>query len=640
MATEYTVALRNLVSGPAGQALRDVDALRAALGALEAQKVSVGARSARAQAGSEARSEAQKRNAAFRRLLQAQREEEQFTRYRIRLMRREVAERERAERQQLAAQLRRIRAAQRAEAQAERERTARAGRLGRGGGSLVSGALGVGLKIGGAAAGVLAAGAAFAGGQAIETAQLVENARMRLTAQLGSVEAANREIKDSFRIAEKTIFDPRQVVDALSKLSTNFKEADARRYVFGAISDFATVSGKGQEGLERSITAISQIMAKGKLQQEELTGQLGELGLPARRVYAELASVLKVQGKDDQARTEKVLKLITAGKVDSTSAVQAITKVMRDLSGGGPAGSFAVKSADTLSGLLSNIKGGFASLFGAADSEKWPAFVAFKDLLRDIAKFFSVDSTAGAAFMTSVRDALTRYALPAIESLRRSFNAFTGDPERVDRFVRGLVTIGQRLFQAASAAAYLVEKFVSLWSWAREVDEAMGFTDGWSERLYAQALEAGKSVARGLAAGLMWPGSKVLEASTSLADTVIGAAKSRLGIQSPSRVMMQLGAYSGEGFARGLEGGAGRVAAASRALGGAATEGVGGAVAVAARGGALGAGAPSITIEINLPIQTAQDGGQLARDAGPLLGAEIERVLDRYFGRLAAQGVG
>ena len=42
--------------------------------------------------------------------------------------------------------------------------------------------------------------------------------------QLGSAEAANTEIRDAFRIAEKTIFDPEQVLDALTKLSTNFSK--------------------------------------------------------------------------------------------------------------------------------------------------------------------------------------------------------------------------------------------------------------------------------------------------------------------------------------------------------------------------------------------------------------------------------
>ena len=71
------------------------------------------------------------------------------------------------------------------------------------------------------------------------------------------------------------------MLDALTVVD-QLQNADVRRYVMGAVADFATASGEGSEGLERSIKAINQIFAKGKLQQEELTGQLGELGLPGQ----------------------------------------------------------------------------------------------------------------------------------------------------------------------------------------------------------------------------------------------------------------------------------------------------------------------------------------------------------------------
>ena len=639
MATEYVVTLRNLVSGPAGEALRDVNRLRAGLGSLEATKTTVGVRAAGTRSA-RGTSDSAARNAAFRRLREAQREEERFARYRISLMRREVAERERAERQMLAAELRRIRAAQRAEASARRASSARAGHIGSVAGSMlggVAGAAGSGIAAG---VGVALAGAAYAGKQGLDTAKMVENARMRLTAQLGSVEAANAEIKDAFRIAEKTIFNPKEVLDALSQLSTNFKDTDVRRYVMAAVSDFATVSGKGEEGMKSAIIAINQVVAKGKLQAEELTGQLGELGLPARKVYAELATILKVTGADDQARTDKVIKMITAGKVDSNAAVTAITKVMRDMSGGGPAGQFAVQSADTLEGIISNIQGGFSSLFAMSDAEKWPSLVAMKDLLRDVASFFSVDSKAGQAAMASIRDALTKYALPAIERLRKSFASFVGDPARMDNFIRGLVGLGQRILWVAEGFGYVVEKVISFYGWIRSLDEALGFSEDWSSRLYERFISVGSAIGRGIIDGIKSVGTRVYDTIGSLATGAVDTIKAKLGIASPSRVMAQLGSYTGEGFARGIEGGAGRVLSASRALGDAAATGVGGRTVVAARGAGAGSrGGHVVNVSITLPVQTAADPAELARQAAPLLGARIEVEMDRYFGRLAAQGV-
>ena len=45
-------------------------------------------------------------------------------------------------------------------------------------------------------------------------------------------------------------------------------------------------------------------------------------------------------------------------------------------------------------------------------------------------------------------------------------------------------------------------------------------------------------------------------------------------------------------------------------------------------------------LHLTLPIQTANDAATLAREAGPLLGAHLEAQMDRYFGRLVAQGAG
>lgn len=643
MATEYVVALRNMVSGPAQDALRDVDKLRAALGSLEGAGAIVGPRSGGSGGGPRGprdTSDSAARNAAFRRLHRAQQEEEQFTRYKIGLMRKEVAEREAAEAAQLRATQRRIRAAQRAEARAVRERSARNGRIGSGMGSALQG----GLQFAGGAAvagvGIALGGAAAAGKQGLDTAKQIEAARMRFTASLGGVEAANAEIKDAFRIAEKTVFDPRQVLDALAQLSTNFKNTDVRRYVLAAVSDFATVSGKGEEGLKSAITAISQIVAKGKLQQEELTGQLGELGLPAKAVYQELATQLGVKDKDEQTRTDKIIKLITAGKVGSDAAVQAITAAMTKQSGSGKAGEYAVKSANTVEGQLSAIQGGFSTLFAMSDAESWPALTELKGLLSDVASFFGVDSAAGQAFMTSIRDALTRYALPAIRDLRKGFADLVGDPKRIDDFVQGIVAIGRRLFSVASAVGWVVEKFVSFYGWLVGMDEAMGFADGWAGRLYARFITVGQAIGQGIVAGIKSVGSFVYEGISNLASGAVNTVKAKLGIQSPSRVMAQLGAYTAQGFGMGIEGGASQVLSASRMLGDAALSGIGGRTMTPGAAGAVaGASGSPINITINLPVTSAGSAAELARGAGPLVGEMIERQLNTYFGRLAAQGV-
>lgn len=608
MATEYVVSLRNLVSGPARDALQDVDRLRHALGGLESTKTTVGGGGGAAGGGrARGTSSSAARNAAFRRLQAAQREEERFTAYRIRLMRKEVADRERAEREQLAAELKRIREATRAEEAAARTRKrlqisadkerARATSLKSSSLGGIGGALGVGLGVG-AAVGV----ATYIGGQALDTAQQIENARLRFTALLGSAERANVEIRDAFRIAEKTVFDPREVLEGLARLATNFKQDDVRRYIFASISDFVTASGKGNEGLERAVKAINDVAAKGRLQASELTTQLSELGLGSTAVYAEIATILKIKGKNEAERNQKVIKLISKGEVTSNIGIQAITNAMRTLAGGGPAGKFAVESSDTLTGLLSNISGGFATLFAVSNIDKWPALISLKDALRGIAGFFSVDSKEGQTFAAVLR-VLTGAAATTLSAMVSLFTV----PAKYSLKLIGAIS---------------------------ELADASGLTD-----LVSRWVDLGANIVDGLVLGITSRASRAYDALGNLASGTVETVRAKLGISSPSRVMAALGGYTSEGFARGIEGGAARVTSASRLLSDAATGGVSRTVAARSAGGTAAGPGPNIEINITLPIQsTGSDPAELARQVGPMVGAELEQRLDRYFGRLAAQG--
>ena len=640
MATTYDVGLR-WVGGPAAQAaLRDAERVRQGLGSLEAKPAKVG-RGAGGSAGSgiaaewqrlaaqadraaerqkttqlrvqaEAvrsanQTEAAKRNAAFRRLQQSQREEEQFARYRIALDRKLVREKEQAEAAMLRADLRRINAAQRAEQRAAaQERRIHQRYIDNGPARWGGGALGaIGLASAGGAA--LAAGA-YVGGQVVDSVKLIEGARQRLTASLGSVQAANKEIKDSVRIAEKTIFSPESAIESLSQLSTNFKQLDQRRYIFGAIADFATVSGKGEEGMKSAIIAINQIVAKGKLQQEELTGQLGELGLPARKVYDQLAVILGVKGKNDQERTDKVIKLITAGKVGSDAAVQAITQVMRNQAGGGAAGSFAKLNAGTLEGQISNLKAALKTLFIINDIDSWPAVEKLKSSLGDISGLFAADSKEGADFMK----VLKFYANIAATSFIYLGHAMTWPIRQIYKLTNAV---------REAIADYNFTGIFDIGAWKRlGVDMVLGLVDG-----------------------IRSTAGSVYDAVGNLASSAVDTVKGKLGIQSPSRVMMALGGNTTEGFAQGIAGGAGRVTAASRLLSAAAAGGVsasdGYTVSAAARASERAGSSATINNYYTFPIQTSNDPAELAAAAGPMIGARIEIEIDRYFGRLTAQGV-
>ena len=82
------------------------------------------------------------------------------------------------------------------------------------------------------------------------------------------------------------------------------------------------------------------------------------------------------------------------------------------------------------------------------------------------------------------------------------------------------------------------------------------------------AFDAGLSLGDGLAGGIERSGSKANAAATRLARGVVGAIRTELEIRSPSRVMEQLGEYSGDGLAKGLRNRQSDVAAAASLLAG------------------------------------------------------------------------
>jgi hypothetical protein len=117
---------------------------------------------------------------------------------------------------------------------------------------------------------------------------------------------------------------------------------------------------------------------------------------------------------------------------------------------------------------------------------------------------------------------------------------------------------------------------------------ALGVFDG----IFDKALSIGDDFIQGIIEGIESGASRVVDAVAGLADSVVDTAKGILDINSPSRVMMEIGGYTAEGFAMGVEQGA--------PLAGAAVTSMLAAPAVGDAGGSGGGGNSSRTdITIN-----------------------------------------
>ena len=186
------------------------------------------------------------------------------------------------------------------------------------------------------------------------------------------------------------------------------------------------------------------------------------------------------------------------------------------------------------------------------------------------------------------------------------------------RFVQNVVTfLGQVPGRVASLLAQALSRAASFASQlpAKAAQAASGFARSLASGLAAvpgQMARIGSQIIQGLIGGITSMASRAVSAVKGVVDSAIGAAKSLLGIASPSKVFAGIGEFTMLGLAQGIEDSFGAV---EDALG--ATVGtMGGAVpvyqleAVPAQGGGLwgetgaAAGVPGRTMVVNQSFNT------------------------------------
>ncbi len=170
----------------------------------------------------------------------------------------------------------------------------------------------------------------------------LEQARASLAPFVGGLEAARKEIETLSRIAEKSpAFDTTQIIQYAKQLLAAGLTQKQTNALFQATSNIFTTYGLTVDQANLSFRAITQIMQKGKVQAEELTGQLGEQ-IPALKLLADAYGVTQ----------DKIREMVTQGKISGTDFVNAMIKIGNTKQFVEGAGT----SADTLKSKLQNLK--------------------------------------------------------------------------------------------------------------------------------------------------------------------------------------------------------------------------------------------------------------------------------------------
>lgn len=417
---------------------------------------------------------------------------------------------------------------------------------GKSGGGFIGSFLGnVGADIArGVADAIFNIGVSF-GSAVFESRKFEESTRFAFRALLGGSDKADAAFQRAIDTAQELGASERGVLSSfnslLPALDNNVDRVDE---IVRSMGDLATLNPTANiEGVSR---AISQIAATGRLQGDELL-QLNEAGLATTLVYDELSKSL---GKSK----DKVKDLQAAGKITSKQGIDAILAAINNQAGGGEAGALAAEKAEsTLPGQIGKIKNRGEAFIRTLDTDLSPLTSGFRKIAafldtgtqkgrkfqKLVEKIVEAAITLGGGLLDGFAKGLDK-ALPLLESMfgKMDDDSMANFAKAAEFAAIAIVAFGGTL-AALGAAAGLAFEFLN------EVGEKIS-------EFQVQMFEAGSNLMAGLIEGLQSMAGAVVSAMLGPVDEGLAAIDSRLAINSPSKVMFDKGAFTGEGFVGGV----------------------------------------------------------------------------------------
>lgn len=476
--------------------------------------------------------------------------------------------------------------------------------------------------------------ALWGGKMALEASAFKKQTMSALESATGTVEGA----RSAFAIIRKASDEIGIAEEKAQKLGASLLDAGvAQDGLADSIKAIAMLEKvRGEESAKKLEDLVKKSAAAGKFKFE--AGALEGSGLSQADVVSELATRMR----KSTAEVEAALK---AGTISANDGISAMNAVLGRKLGG------SAKGLQTLDGAVGKFREKIGRLF--EDVNVGP----FLELVEEVSALFDSSTVSGQALKflaTTIFDglfAMSKAAFPYIKTVLlelviialklyiaakpivakvRELWASASEGETLTTVLRTVVNVAVGIalvigvvvaavigFQMALTAAvyygiYLLtqlqtaigEKLVGAWEFVKSLFSAEGATG------IATAL------IDGLVGGITGGAGRVIEALTGVGKGAIGAVKSVLGIASPSKVMAELGGYTAEGFAGGVEEG---------------SEGTQGALAAAvapppAAAPSGGGGGASVTISEGAIVIHA--GGANAAEIAELLPAKLAELLE------------
>ena len=419
------------------------------------------------------------------------------------------------------------------------------------GGSIRDGiaqSLGQGLTSG--LGGLLQAGASYAA----KMASFKENTLFSFKYITGSQSEASALLTRADELARSMGGKTSDVAGSLRELMQGGFDESTSMALTAGMADLKAMNPTAN--VEAIAAQIAQMKGSGKVLMEDLKPILNA-GLNDDKFY----EVLREQtGEKDQA---KLKKMMSSGKVTADQGITAILETMRRQGGGGALGQVAAdRAATTTGGAVDNAIGMFERLVTAVNSSPVGTMVA--GLVNSVAQ--ALDPTAGGAKILDVLNGvMSAVAMlrPYLEGIGAGFVKGFGDAFSTVREVMDLMG----MLKGSSPDKDLVAGFTAIATAAGYVVVGIGVVIGAVAGLVNLIISAfvtlpenmrmiGTAITEGISAGIDSAKSGLIAKLTGLAELLPASVRSLLGIHSPSRVFAELGGYTVEGLAQGIDQGA------------------------------------------------------------------------------------
>lgn len=463
-------------------------------------------------------------------------------------------------------------------------------------GAMNSAALGVAAAMGTAA---LAAGALTLkmADMALHAREAADAALELAQAEYGHTAAAKAVVDAQYQISASSSLSQDAIFDLGTQLERSGVSASQFQSTLRAMADTSAVAGDAAlKSIQKVVKTVEQT-GSFKINESALKGS----GIKIQEVYAELAKSL---GGSSQEIATKV----KLGQISAEQGIAAMNKALEQKFGAGAAEKLLgfdtqiSKAKENLSNLFKDVNTGpFLSalhqVLGILDPATASGKALHKALTSAMNGFFSAAASAlpyvEAFFLNLVDAALDVYdaSKPIIKNIETMLGLDTAKP--ADGFkivasaakvvvyaiaavvaIAGLATVGmiavwQAVAHGVQIAISAVKRVGSAFSSAYAAVKSFGgkVIDGLSAGVdYLKSLpgkfaDAGAAMIDGLINAIKSGAAKVVGAVSDMAGQAVQAAKSKLGIASPSKVFFEIGTQNVAGLVNAHKDGATKVQA-------------------------------------------------------------------------------